>query len=391
MMENQTIIIVTTTTTTTTPSPGPQQMLSKQTETVFTVVNVVVLSELISLFGIFTNTITIIVLGRQGFQRTINISLMGMAVSDLLSLVSLACLCVGNNPWLIDSSVPFDPIGVFYLTTGWPNTAFARITGWITAFIAVERCLCVAMPLKIKSVLTHGRSLFIIVCIYVGVIAGVAPIYWTAALDSKFDVAKNKTVVALSLIGANRDEIKRVALSINNVFSPFTSFGLVIVCTAVLAIKLHGKSKWRKTVTRNFDPVKTPLPDTNISTEMKYPISVKDTGSVNQKPEVSEKSKDPTGAKDMKVIKLVVALSSIYIVSSVPAVLHYFWMILDPQYTVVGRQSNVHLSVAGITFVFQAANSSVNMFVYLTMSSSFRDVFYTLPLFRACGRQAKKM
>ncbi|KAH9523798.1 hypothetical protein Btru_047067 [Bulinus truncatus] len=378
----------------------PQPLMTKQVETIFTVVNVVVLSELMSLLGIFTNTVTMVVLYRQGFRRTINISLMGVAVSDFLSLVSLACLCVGNNPWLIDANVPFDPIGVFYLTTGWPNTAFARVTGWITAFIAVERCLCVALPLKIHTILTRGRCLFINIAIYVGVIAGVVPIYFTAALDYKFDFIKNRTIIGLSLIGANRDQIKAVALGINNVFSPFTSFGLVIICTAILAVKLNSKSKWRKGATMDTGKIKKAARVDKIA-----PPSFNETKENNKIALIEEKyetvvvavsvgqldkAKDASSAKDTKVIKLVVAISSIFIVSSVPGVIHYMWMILDSQYTVVGRQSSVHLAVAGMTFLFQATSSSVNMFVYLYMSSSFREVFYSLVIFRHCQTKEKQ-
>ncbi|CAL1533467.1 unnamed protein product, partial [Lymnaea stagnalis] len=226
---------------------------------------------------------------------------------------------------------------VFYLTTGWPNTVFARVTGWITAYINVERCLCVAMPLKIRRILTHGRCVAIIVAIYVGVIAGVCPIYFTTGLQWRFDSAKNRSIIGLNFIGANREEIKRVALGITNVFSPFTSFGLVIVCTMVLVVKLNSKSKWRQSVTREVGHVKS-----------------------------------AAVAKDAKIVKLVVVLSTIYIASSLPSVLHFVWMIVDPEYTVVGRQNNVHLSVAGVTFVCQATYSSVTLFVYLYMSTSFR-------------------
>ncbi|KAK6961540.1 galanin-like G-protein coupled receptor npr-9 [Biomphalaria glabrata] len=374
--------------TTTTSSPP---LMSKQVEMLFTVVNVVVLSELVSLLGIFTNAVTMAVLYRQGFKRTINISLMAMALSDFLSLVSLACLCVGNNPWLIDSNVPFDPIGVFYLTTGWPNTAFARVTGWITAFIAVERCLCVALPLKIHSLLTRGRCLFVIIAIYLGVIAGVVPIYFTAALDySKFDAAKNRSIVGLSLIGINRDQIKAVALGINNVFSPFTSFGLIIICTALLVAKLNSKAKWRRSVTRDAKIIKKAARKEKISPSFvvdKQIVLVEEEYQTDPETGSPEKSKDASSAKDTKVIKLVVAISSIYIVSSIPAVIHYMWMILDSQYTVVGRQSSVHLAVAGVTFLFQATNSSVSLFVYLYMSTSFQEVFYTLVIFKSCQRR----
>ncbi|XP_013072793.2 uncharacterized protein LOC106059664 [Biomphalaria glabrata] len=363
------------------------QILSEEAYTIFTIVDVVILSEIVSLFGMFTNSITIIVLVRQGFRKSINVSLAGLAVSDFLSLVSLVCLCVGNNPWLIQADVSFDPIGVFYLTTGWPNTIFARITGWITAYITLERCLCVAMPLKIKRVLTRNTSLLILVIIYIGVIAGVCPIYFTTGLHWRYDAAKNRSIIGLNFIGANREDIKRVALAITNVFSPFTSFGLVIICTAILGFKLTEKSNWRNSVTRIARKVKG-SPEKTVSKEKI--ISQNDVNPNNERANSCNENGNAAKvvspvSKDAKVIKLVVVLSSIYIISSIPAVVHFVWMILDPQYTVVGLQSNVHISVAGITFLFQAANSSANLFTYIYMSSSFRIEFYKLRPFKKCS------
>ncbi|KAH9523797.1 hypothetical protein Btru_047066 [Bulinus truncatus] len=356
------------------------QLMSAEAKTIFTIVDVVILSEIVSIFGMLTNTVTIVVLVRQGFKRTINISLAGLAVSDFLSLISLACLCVGNNPWLIEADVPFDPIGVFYLTTGWPNTVFARITGWVTAYISLERCLCVAMPLQIKRLLTHSRSFLVIVLIYVGVIAGVCPIYFTTGLQWRPNALRNRTILGLSFIGANREEVKRVALAITNVFSPFTSFGLVIICTAILAAKLTSKAEWRKSVTRQRGKPKSRHEKVNNNQSLESIESGGPCVNGNEKSQLT-----PPVSKDAKVVKLVVVLSSIYIVSSVPAVVHFVWMILDPQYTVTGQQSNVHIAVAGVTFLFQATNSSVNLFVYLYMSTSFRRDFFKLKLFSTCG------
>lgn len=243
------------------------------------------------------------------------------------------------------------------------------------------------MPLKIKRVLTRNTSLLILVIIYIGVIAGVCPIYFTTGLHWRYDAAKNRSIIGLNFIGANREDIKRVALAITNVFSPFTSFGLVIICTAILGFKLTEKSNWRNSVTRIARKVKG-SPEKTVSKEKI--ISQNDVNPNNERANSCNENGNAAKvvspvSKDAKVIKLVVVLSSIYIISSIPAVVHFVWMILDPQYTVVGLQSNVHISVAGITFLFQAANSSANLFTYIYMSSSFRIEFYKLRPFKKCS------
>ncbi|CAG5125237.1 unnamed protein product, partial [Candidula unifasciata] len=40
-------------------------------------------------------------------------------------------------------------IAVIYLVFGMPHFAFTRVSGCITAFITLERCLSIVMPLKV--------------------------------------------------------------------------------------------------------------------------------------------------------------------------------------------------------------------------------------------------
>lgn len=79
-------------------------------------------------------------------------SFLGVAVADLGSLLTLlwsnVCLCL---PY-IHIDLNFDPIDIHYLVTGMPHTLFTRISGWITAFITLERLLCIALPLKVRYV-----------------------------------------------------------------------------------------------------------------------------------------------------------------------------------------------------------------------------------------------
>lgn len=61
---------------------------------VFEIVNHVVLIGFICVFGITTNIANIVVFCKQGLNNTMNISLFGIAISDLSSLVTLGWLVI---------------------------------------------------------------------------------------------------------------------------------------------------------------------------------------------------------------------------------------------------------------------------------------------------------
>ncbi|XP_035827204.1 uncharacterized protein LOC118478201 [Aplysia californica] len=62
---------------TTSPSPSHYDIVSDEQWYIVQVVNGVVLCGLVSLFGVASNIINIVVFAKQGFQDSMNISLMG--------------------------------------------------------------------------------------------------------------------------------------------------------------------------------------------------------------------------------------------------------------------------------------------------------------------------
>ena len=148
----------------------------------FETVNFSIMSGIISIFGCATNVINIVVFCRQKFSDSVKISLLGLAISDLGALLTLVWMSVCFNPLFRKLSLTFDPDGVQYLTAGWPHVCFARITSYITAYITLERCLCVTLPLKVKTIITPRRTFLTISAIFLILFASVAPVYFGIGL-----------------------------------------------------------------------------------------------------------------------------------------------------------------------------------------------------------------
>ncbi|CAG5123819.1 unnamed protein product, partial [Candidula unifasciata] len=84
--------------------------------------------------GLIVNILNIIIFIRQGFKESVNVSLFLLTISDLGSLVF-----------------------VFFLNL---------VTTGTTAWIAMERCLCIITPLKVKSLITSRRTVVFVCVLY---------------------------------------------------------------------------------------------------------------------------------------------------------------------------------------------------------------------------------
>nr|NP_001191513.1 chemosensory receptor A [Aplysia californica]ACL13286.1 chemosensory receptor A [Aplysia californica] len=304
------------------------------------VTNSVVICGLLSLLGVLTNVINIVVFAKQGFQDSMNISLMGLAVSDLSSLVTmiwLSILCY--KPLFYLSELPFDPRDIMYLTGSTTHSVFVKIATLITAFITFERCLCIAVPLKVKTIITPGRTKTIIISIYLAISLLMIPFFLGNRLEWVFDFRTNATVLKATY-KAKREILEAITFLAQGAFATTFSFVFVICCTIVLVVKLNSKTKWRKATAAK-----------------------------------SDRATDGVGVKDQKVVKMVTFIAVIFIVCSVPPTLVFLYMVFDTDFRIDGVYRNLFLVVWSTTFLTETINSSVNIFVYLKMSSKYRAVF----------------
>ncbi|CAL1547363.1 unnamed protein product [Lymnaea stagnalis] len=289
--------------------------------------------------GSVANVINCVIFSKHGFKDTVNISLFALAVSDLCSLLPLVWHGLLVDPRFLGTNVDFIGAEVQFLSAGWPHTIFTKVTSWVTAFIMFERCLCIAIPLKVKTVLTTSRVKLCLVSIYVIVLAGVVPTYATHSIGWKFYPEYNRSLVGLKLT-ENSWEVTKISNVINNPLSSFSSFGLVLFCTVIITIQLNRKTKWRE----------------GTST----------TGSGD---------KGSNSSKDRRAVKMVTVVSVIFLVSVTPSIIVVIVSVKEFEFTLTGKYRNLFYVAYSITFVLEALNSSVNILVYYNMNSRYRKTF----------------
>ncbi|XP_059177638.1 melatonin receptor type 1A-like [Physella acuta] len=310
-----------------------RQVISDDLASVFFFVNYVSLGQAINVFGILTNMLSIYVFIKMGFRDTVNISLICLTMSDLFSLLTLFLFNLCQTPEFYNLNLPFEPYDVAFLTVGWGHVGFSRITCSLTAFISIERCFCIALPLKVKSILTPFRTWIIVLALFPISYLSILPIYLTASLTTQFSLYRNRSLLVMTY-NNQRGYMESISSIVNNII-PVSSFIIIVVTTLIIVFELQRKATWRKTSTGN---------------------------------------KTVSNNKDKKVEKMVMFISIIFIICYLPCEILFLWMLIDPEIRFDGKESNLFKVSVSILYLAETVNASVNIFVYYFMSSKYKQV-----------------
>lgn len=312
------------------------ELVSYQSREIVVTVNLVLIGETITIFGMAGNIINIIVFIKQGFSDTVNISLLALSVADMGSLITVQWFSVCVNPWFISSDLPFLPLEIQSLTAGFPHVYFARVTGFITAFISFERCLCVALPLKVKQMITKRLVVSYNIAIFLIMILTVFPVYYTSYYDWKFSSSTNKSKLGIFYTN-NKNSVLEVSLLVTNLGVPFLSFFIIVISTAVTGITLKQKTTWRRSI------------------------------SVSRKTSAEEIT-----TKERKVVVMITTVSIIFIISLVPLTMLLTARAIVPELNITGKYANMNWLVVSVGLLLEIINSSINIIVYYKMSTKYR-------------------
>lgn len=317
--------------------------LSDELLTAFNTINLAILAGSVSTFGIVANVINIVIFLKQGFSDTVNISLLALAVSDLCSLLTLQLVNLVRNPLFIHQ-VPLIADEFQHLTGGWPHACFARITSWITMYITFERCLCVVMPLKVKRIVRPKVAISVLVSIFLVMILTMIPDYATCYIGWKFVPARNRSALGLIFL-ANRN-VHVVALSFSlTACTQISSFLAIILFTTILVVKMKQSSKWRLTLANN-----------------------------------GQHSLKGSQKRDNKTVKMIILIAVIYCICLLTFMVNCITTSIEPEFVAFGLYHNFFFAAWSFGFLVESINSSVNIFIYYSMSSKYRLTFQSFIL-----------
>ncbi|XP_059144270.1 uncharacterized protein LOC131931476 [Physella acuta] len=172
-------------------------ILKQETRMIIEIVNVVFLYFFFSVFGIVTNVINMIIFYKQGLKSAMNICLFALAATDILNFVYLLECSFFLNPLVEYSGVRVNMRHLVYVAAGWPHVVCTRIAYLIMAYVTAERCISVALPLKVKAIVTPRRTKIAICLMLVFSAVMVMPEYASVYLDWQLILPRNESVLTL--------------------------------------------------------------------------------------------------------------------------------------------------------------------------------------------------
>ena len=304
----------------------------------------------IGIFGMAGNILILMTYVKIGLSVSINISYFALGISDILCIIFITWNAICYIPAFANSDIPFNSRKFVIPTGGHPSIAFLKTTGWITAYISIERCLCVVFPMKIKTIVKPRRTVVIIVLIFILIVLPLLSIaFYTFEFNLRFDSAKNRTLMAVkfkeSSLSASLTNFNRTYKA---VFLSAIPFVIILVCAVILAISLNRNASWRLRHSSGATTRTAVNLHNDDKAERKY-------------------------AKDIRVAKSVLAIAVTFLCLGTYSTLRYIVALCWPNFHPAKGYTNLYDAVARLEILLSLANSSINFIIYYKMGKKFRE------------------
>ncbi|RUS71119.1 hypothetical protein EGW08_021124 [Elysia chlorotica] len=343
--------------------------------------------------GLVSNTTNICVFVRTGLGDSVTILLLSLSVSDALFLVlitpTVATFVIFH--FRADWTWPVDP-AITHTLFYWPAFTFYDFSSYISVFLGVTRCACVAMPLHFKSTFTRRRTLLGIVCLFGLAIFLHLPVMTIFSIGWRRDASTNFTHTLYPvLVTSGRQAMVKVNDILNRNSLPWVSFVAMVTCVALLSFKLFQSSQIR------FLHVSKPATsgEAKTSSEKKTSGEVRTYGPVipsrkarhdatittttnNNSSSNNNNNNNKLSPKDVRVVQSVVLVCSIFIVAQVPAILYSTVRVVNPDFDHGGRLVNLFGIIAYVSLTFSLLNATLNLCVYYNYNSRYRSVLRSI-------------
>lgn len=160
------------------------------------------------------------------------------------------------------------------------------------------------------------------------------PLFVVNKLGMKFSTSRNTTVLGLIFMDG-RATIEKICYAVNSLSVPSATFIIIVACTIILSMGLKRATEWRKKSTQSQG--------------------------------------DRTGNRNQKVGRMVVTISTLFIICFIPINISMLAMAFDPELSFSGKHFNIVVVLSGLSLLLESINSSMNVFIYYKMSTKYRE------------------
>ncbi|GFO01752.1 peptide receptor gpcr [Plakobranchus ocellatus] len=285
----------------------------------------------VAIMGVFSNISNLIVFSKLGLSETSNMNFFALAVSDLVTVSCYILLGFCYTPLVTYKDLTYLVMPPLQTSLGYGSM--------LTALMSIERCIYVTVPLKAKNIFTQRRTGFTLLMFLAFEIAGLLTHYSIMNFELVTSPLTNNSAVLKFTYTELSAKVEIYALLVFTSVPSLIAFIIVLVSTQVLIAKLKKSAAWRQNI-------------------------------------AAKSGVDKTSSKDEKVVRSVIFVCAIYIVCYTPNTLLFIFSSAFPQFHVSDEHfGSLVLTALFVANFFQTTSSSVNIFVYLHMSSKFRKTF----------------
>ncbi|GFS02266.1 chemosensory receptor C [Elysia marginata] len=301
----------------------------------------VYVTPVISAFGLVTNIINILVFSRLNLKQGATATFLVLSISDgSLCLLGIISAVFSMLKYLGPSHLK-RTVNVLNVTVLAACTVPKYASDFSTVVIAVVRCCSVAMPLRVRAVLTVRRQLMLILLL---VLTAVAILCYSCTIYKYILVRDPQTNWTHLILTLTPGFTKKVQISDQYrgvIF--YSSFIAVNICLIILIYALKQSSQFRIKAT-----------GTNTSEGL---------------------TEDKTTRKERQVVRTVVMVSLVFTVCNLPSIALTILRATVPGFRTVGylfRSFDMLFMFVEATGMTSAA---INIVVYLYSNSNYRKVF----------------
>ena len=296
---------------------------------------------------------------RQGFKESVAVSMTIISVWDLIKSIAGVMY---NFSGIVST---WDPIAA----ESWLNISrfvfkylicfSTYVTSVMAAYVAIERCLCVTIPLKVKWLMTPRVTLISCLVISVVVFGAFSVMFSMYDIVWTYNASLNGTVAIFrkSEFHSRNEGTLFAYYNLSGIIWPLASFLVILVATITIVVKLREESS------------KFQVRSESCSS------SHQDGSSSHSKGQTQNSHSQHLLRRDRQVVKMLLVVITIYIASLTPRITHYLAKFIIHDFYFLRRRHYLFEFVVYWVMVADSTNGAVNFFIFYSMSSSFRSTF----------------
>ncbi|KAK6962549.1 hypothetical protein BgiMline_032654 [Biomphalaria glabrata] len=214
-------------------------------------ITIKVVSLPVGVIEVNTTTTVDVLMTKDGYQNRFNEKLTAPVKQKICGQGKLDIKY--TNPFLSDEDLVAPQDGIAYFTR-LLHEYFTKLGSVNTCFAALERCLCVALPMIAKRVINSKVAVVVNVALFVLLFCLCAMFSHNCIsyLDWKLIPICNKTTLFLCY-ERNRERGITVPCYVTDLSLPYGYVLMLLFCAMIFSVTLRSKSKWRQSITNSRD------------------------------------------------------------------------------------------------------------------------------------------